>query len=65
MFFFRVWNNQTNPAKDVDEAFKLTATEGIHSLLCRARKGVNSVMQHLAWIALGKFDLIDFFYNIH
>jgi len=48
-----VWNNQNQPAQKVEDAFKMTATEGIHSLFCRARKTVNSAMQHLAWVVLG------------
>lgn len=31
----------------------MTANEGTYSLVCRVQKGVNSAMQHLAWILLG------------
>ncbi len=50
---FRVLDDNNTPVNDVEKASKLTATEGIHSLVCRVQKGVNSAMQHLAWILLG------------
>jgi hypothetical protein len=48
-------DDKGNYVDEVDKASKLTAKEGTHSLFCRVQKGVNSVMQHLAWIVLGNF----------
>jgi len=50
---FRVLDGNDKPVDNVENALKLTATEGIHSLFCRVQKGVNSAMQHLAWLLLG------------
>jgi hypothetical protein len=54
---FRTWNNQDNEEHNVEKVFKLSANEGIHSLLCRARKSVTSAMHHLVWVVLGIFYL--------
>ncbi|CAF3684355.1 unnamed protein product [Rotaria sordida] len=53
-----VLNNQNEQVQDINSAHKLAATEGIHSLLCRTRRSVNSVMQHLAWLVLGTTGLL-------
>ncbi|CAF4422810.1 unnamed protein product [Rotaria sp. Silwood2] len=48
-----VYDNHNQPVDDITKAYKLTTTEGIHSVLCRVRRSVNSAMQHLAWLAVG------------
>ncbi|CAF0969195.1 unnamed protein product [Rotaria sp. Silwood1] len=48
-----VYDNQNRPVNNVNDAYKLKATEGIHSLLCRTRRTVHSAMQHLAWLVIG------------
>jgi hypothetical protein len=59
---FRVLNDSNKPVEVLKDASKLTAIEGVHSLVCRARQGVNSAMKYLSWIALGNFDLNFFFF---
>ncbi len=51
---FRVLNDSNIPVDVLKHASKLTTREGVHSLVCRARKGVNSAMKYLSWIVLGK-----------
>ncbi|CAF1236453.1 unnamed protein product [Adineta steineri] len=38
---------------DLNHVIKMSAQKGTHSLMCRARKGINSAMQNLAWLLLG------------
>ncbi len=61
--FFRVLDSKNKPAQKPEDAFQLTATEGIHSLFCRTQKSVNSIMQYLAWILLGNVYLFCFLEN--
>ena len=56
---FRVLNNQNQPTQTIDNAVKLQSIEGIHSLLCRARKSINSIMQFLSWILFGKLNMYN------
>lgn len=58
--FFRVLDKGKQLVDTDVNAYQLTAKEGTHSLVCRAQRGVNSAMQHLAWVLLGKFFLILF-----
>jgi hypothetical protein len=62
---FRLLNNANKPVQDPKDAAKLTATEGVHSLVCRAQKSVNSAMKYLSWIALGNVDIPSFLIMIN
>lgn len=57
LILFRIWNIRGEPTTNVNDAYKLSSTEGIHSLMCRTRRNINSAMQHLAWIAIGNVNV--------
>ncbi len=62
---FRVLNNTNKQVQNLEHAFKLYAPEGVHSLVCRTRKSVNSAMKYLSWIALGNVDVPSFLIMIN